>query len=93
MDTTKFMMQPIDSKQLHQVGYDPETKKMRIQFKNWKGDVGRTYEYDNVEPEDHAALMGAKDGPHKSIGKHFNNTFRVNAERWPYRVIPGDKKP
>lgn len=53
---------PVQSSQLSAVGYDPEAKKLEVQFKN-----GAVYEYDNVPPETHASLIGAP-----SVGAYFS---------------------
>ena len=42
------------------VGYDPETKKLRVAFR------AATYDYYDVEPEEYEKLIGAE-----SVGKHF----------------------
>lgn len=54
-------MTPVDSSCLSAVGYDPDTATMRLQFTS-----GATYDYDDVAPEQHQALIGAD-----SIGAHF----------------------
>lgn len=60
----------VTSSQIHSIGFDPENKVLEIQFK--KADApGPVYRYFDVEPEKHAALMGAD-----SIGRHFNANFR-----------------
>lgn len=52
----------VQSSQLSEVGYDPETKKLEIQFKN-----GAVYEYDNVPQSTYDELMAAE-----SVGAYFN---------------------
>ncbi len=78
-----MQLMPVKSSQIAAVGYDPETKKMRIQFASHRdGTNGSTYEYDNVEPQDHADLIGAK-----SIGSHFKTVIKPQKERWPYTKL------
>jgi KTSC domain-containing protein len=54
-------MQPVTSRALSAIGYDPATKQMKVQFKS-----GGTYLHSNVSPADHEALMGSA-----SKGKHY----------------------
>jgi hypothetical protein len=67
-----FKFTPVKSSQLKAVAYDPVTKKMRINFGN------STYEYSNVEPEDHSTFMKAP-----SIGRHFGAVFKKN-DKYPF---------
>lgn len=50
-----------NSSMLSHVGYSPEDRILRVQFKN-----GGAYDYQDVPPEMHRALMKAE-----SIGGHF----------------------
>ena len=45
-------MQDVESSQILQIGYDPETLKARVLFKKKDGSPGATYEYDNVPQDD-----------------------------------------
>lgn len=74
-----FEFTPVKSSQFQAVAYDAATKKMRIQFKN------SVYEYDNVQPEDHAALMASD-----SKGSHFINTIKKQPEKFPFRKLPSE---
>lgn len=58
-------MVPVESSNLHSIGYDPATQKMNVKFKS-----GGHYEYSDVPPEAHAAFMAAP-----SKGKHFIGTI------------------
>ncbi len=47
-------MTPVVSSMVHSVGYDEDTMEMQIKFKN-----GKTYAYDNVDPDDADELINA----------------------------------
>lgn len=73
-------MKDVKSSQFKQVGYDPATKKMRINF-------GKSvYEYSNVEPEHHAEFMKAE-----SLGRHFGQNFKKNVEKHPFVRLPAEE--
>lgn len=55
-------MQPVDSSNIHSVGYDPETRHLHVKFKSG----GAVYRYEGVAPEAHAQFVAAD-----SKGKHF----------------------
>lgn len=59
-------MQAVKSSSIAAVGYDQETKELRVQFTR-----GQTYVYRGVSPEVHKALMDSE-----SIGKHFQANIR-----------------
>ncbi|MCW2275130.1 KTSC domain-containing protein [Rhodoblastus acidophilus] len=54
-------MKPVKSSMISQVGYDAAKKVLHVHFPS-----GAQYEYHEVEPETHLALISAK-----SIGQHF----------------------
>jgi hypothetical protein len=54
-------MLPVQSSNIQSVGYDPETRTMRVAFKG-----GTEYEYPGTLPDEHQALIHAP-----SIGKHL----------------------
>lgn len=71
----------VKSSQIHAIGYDPATEKMEVEFTTWQPSKPRAvYEFSNVTPEQHAEFMAAG-----SKGSHFNQTFKTDAKRWPYR--------
>lgn len=70
-------MTPVKSSQLKAVGYDPKAQKMHIEFPD-----GSVYEYSNVFPKDHKALMEAK-----SHGSHFIRNMKNNAQKHPWTKI------
>lgn len=59
-------MQPVTSSSIDAVGYHQDTRTLHVRFAS-----GATYEYRNVDPEEHAALIEAK-----SIGAHFAANIR-----------------
>lgn len=65
-------MTPVESSQIHSVGYDPESKRLHVKFHS-----GGTYEYHGVEPATHDGLMKAD-----SVGKFFHaNVRNVHAHK------------
>lgn len=74
-----MFMHDVVSSQFDKVGYDPATKKMRIQFKR-----NAVYEYDDVPQEAFDKLMAAE-----SKGSHFINEIKKPA-LFKYRRIPSD---
>ena len=71
-------MKAVDSSNLVAIGYDAEDKRFRVTFRS-----GATYDYLNVEPETHAALIGAD-----SVGSAFHRLIRTHPETYPYlRVV------
>jgi len=76
--TKSIKRTPVDSSNLKDVGYDPASKKLHVGF-HYKGAV---YEYDDVSPGEHKALMSAP-----SIGEHFNKHIRKTKE---YRQIKSE---
>ena len=67
-------MKAVDSSNLVAIGYDEEDKRLRVTFKS-----GATYDYLNVEPETHAALIGAD-----SVGSAFHRLIRTAPAAYPY---------
>ncbi len=63
---------PVKSSQLSSVGYDPETSILEVEFS-----TGAVYQYFQVKPEHHAALLAAD-----SIGGHFGQHIRG---KFPYQ--------
>lgn len=60
-------MQPVESSNIHSVGYDAATETMRVRFRS-----GKTYDYPGTKPDEHTRFMEAK-----SKGGHFSKVFRV----------------
>jgi hypothetical protein len=59
-------MTRVTSKAVSEIGYNPATKVLHVRFSS-----GHLYSYPDIEPHEHAALVGAE-----SIGKHLNKHFR-----------------
>lgn len=57
---------PVTSSNVQAIGYDPASRMLLVQFKG-----GATYSHQDVSPQDHAALLGAK-----SIGSHYHQHFK-----------------
>lgn len=70
-----MQMTPVTSSNVKAVGYDPAGRTMRVQFNSG------TYDYADVPPEKHAALMEAE-----SVGKHLNANFRGHHTATPVHV-------
>lgn len=64
-------MQPVKSKAVSHIGYDPTSKTLRVRYAN-----GGLYEATGVEAHEYAALMAAD-----SLGKHVNLHFRAKLTR------------
>lgn len=58
---------PVQSSQLHAVGYDAEAQELHVAFKS---NPAKVYTY-KASAEEHADLLAAE-----SIGKHFNANFK-----------------
>lgn len=59
-------MTPVQSSNIAAIGYDKETKKMRVKFTG-----GNLYEYHGVEPHIHTNMLA-----HESPGKFFARDIR-----------------
>lgn len=59
---------PVESSNIAEIGYDPETRVLEILFRN-----GRIYTYNGVPRDEYQALMSAD-----SIGSHFQTHIRPN---------------
>lgn len=63
---------PVTSSQLASVGYDAASKTLEIEFKSFKpGFSGSVYQYADVPPEAHAALIASE-----SIGRAFKSQIK-----------------
>lgn len=72
---------PVDSSQVNAVGYDAQTKTLAVQFKHGAQAI---YHYPGVEPETHAAFVGAE-----SPGKFF----RDNLKTLPFEKFQAEPEP
>lgn len=71
----------VESSQVKAIGYDPETKTLAVTFPRGTGAI---YHYPDVEPETHAAFIGAE-----SIGKFFD----ANIKTLPFKKYHPDATP
>jgi hypothetical protein len=71
-------LNPVKSSQIAAVGYDDKTKTMAIKYAS-----GGTYHYEGVEAKAFEEFKGAK-----SLGSHFNKTFRSHK----FTKLPEEKK-
>lgn len=65
----------VSSRSLRELGYDPDTQALEVQFHN-----GSLYRYEQVPPEVVQALLQAD-----SLGRYFNQVFK--ARDYPYQRI------
>jgi hypothetical protein len=63
----KIEMQRVDSSAVAELGYDPETKTLRVVFPS-----GAVWDYSNVSQQRYDALVGAP-----SIGKYYSKEIRA----------------
>ncbi|AIV65710.1 KTSC domain-containing protein [Burkholderia pseudomallei] len=76
-------MIPVESSQIHSIGYDEQTQTLAIRFKDRAtGAPTSLYHYDNATPANFAALRSAE-----SIGSHFYKHIKPHVDRFPYRCI------
>lgn len=80
---------PVESTQILNVGYDPDTKLMAVQFKSFSGADGAVYGYENVEQEVADGFFREKDdnGDKWSVGKHFGKTLKKDPTKYPYAKL------
>lgn len=64
---------PVESKQVHSVGYDKDTATLAVTFRRWDGRApDAVYHYPDVSPVMHAEFIGAE-----SVGKYFGEHIRA----------------
>lgn len=81
---------PVDSSQIHSVGYDPTTKMMEIQFKSRPaGTPGPVYSYENVEQSVADGFFREKDDDGKkwSVGRYFGATLKADPKKYPFKRL------
>lgn len=71
----EITLKPVQSSNVQAVGYDPQARRLAVQFKG----SGGIYHYDGVEQSDHDKLIGAE-----SIGSHFSQHIRG---KFPHRQV------
>lgn len=72
---------PVESSQIHAIGYDEAQRKLAVQFKGKTG-PGSLYHYDNVPPELHQEFMAAD-----SKGRFFKEKIKPATEQYPFTRI------
>lgn len=76
-------MQPVESSQIHSIGFDENTGTLAVRFKDRAtGEPTSLYHYDNATPANFAALRDAE-----SIGSHFYKHIKPHTDRFPYRCV------
>jgi KTSC domain len=75
---------PVESSQLVSVGYDPKTSTLEIEFRS-----GSTYQYFDVLPETHEALINAKTPEGGSVGRYFGQQIRG---KFKFQKLPPPEK-
>jgi hypothetical protein len=74
---------PVQSSQIHAIGYDAASSTLRVQFKSAAG-AGSVYDYPGVPAETHANFLKAE-----SVGKFFGANVKGKFE---FKKLPGKKK-
>ena len=77
----------VQSKQIHALGFDPETSTLAVRFKNWKGEVTSLYHY-TAPQEQFDALMSAE-----SKGGYFNKNIKPFPDKYPFTKIESAPAP
>ncbi|RQV52070.1 KTSC domain-containing protein [Burkholderia cenocepacia] len=75
-------MQPVESSQIHSIGYDAASETLAIRFKNKANCPSSLYHYSDVTQANFDAFKGAE-----SIGSHFYKFIKPFPERFPYVCI------
>lgn len=81
---------PVESSQIHAVGYDADTSTLGLRFKKTKQnhheyagqEYGAEYHYANVGPLLYAELLSAE-----SVGKFFGEHIKKHPEIFPYTKV------
>jgi hypothetical protein len=81
MQTNDIALEPVESSQIHAVGFDPVTNRLAIQFKS-KAGPGSIYHYRNFTADDFAAFRAAE-----SLGAHFGKFIKPEAEKYPFEKV------
>ncbi|MFA8336357.1 KTSC domain-containing protein [Burkholderia cenocepacia] len=75
--------QPVESSQIHSIGYDTETETLAVRFKDRKsGAPTSLYHYSNFTPANFEALRTAD-----SIGSHLYKNIKPHPDRFPFVCI------
>lgn len=74
---------PVDSSQIHAVGYDGPSQTLAIQFKGGassRSPIGSLYHYQNVPTDVHSGLVSAE-----SIGSYFGKNIKPFTDKYPFQ--------
>lgn len=74
-------MVPVKSSNLKEVGYDAAARELHVSFHG----NPETYSYEDVPPEEHAALMAAS-----SVGSYYHHNIRNGAYKHSKVAVPVD---
>lgn len=78
-----FDMQPVESSQVHSIGYDAVSDTLAVRFKERKtGAPAALYHYANFTQANFDALRTAD-----SIGSHLHRHVKPHADRFPHTLI------
>lgn len=83
-------LQPVQSSQIHSIGFDPDSGTMAVRFLAGRGEQrgpGALYHYSGVSVEDFAAFQKAE-----SKGSHFGKVFKPAKDRFPFERVDESKK-
>ncbi|MBU9618114.1 KTSC domain-containing protein [Burkholderia multivorans] len=75
-------MQPIESSQIHSIGYDAQSQTLAVRFKSRDGAPTSLYHYYDVNQANFDAFKNAE-----SHGSHFYRHIKPFPERFPYVCI------
>ncbi|KVP84509.1 hypothetical protein WJ95_20315 [Burkholderia ubonensis] len=74
--------QPVESSQIHSIGYDAETETLAVRFKGRTGEPTALYHYSKFTQANFDALKTAD-----SIGSHLYKHIKPFPDRFPYECI------
>lgn len=80
MPTPVFV--PVESDQIREIAYDPETQLMRVKFAPRKDGTQAVYEYQNVDTVTYAELMAAP-----KMYSYFAKFIKASPDSFPYRKV------
>lgn len=75
----------VESRQIHSIGYDPETQTLAVRFARGYGDnrgPGSLYHYANVPQAVYEAFAQAE-----SKGNFFNTNIKPQPDLYPYQKV------
>lgn len=75
-------MQEVQSSQIEAVGYDAQGQRLRIRFRERKSLPAASYDYANVPPDVHVALMAAP-----SVGSFFGREIKRRPDLFPFTRV------